>query len=183
MYGKNVQEICCWKLLSHTIELIFYNEGVADMIKGLYEAHLPVKNLEVSIAFYQRLGLELAWRDEGTAFFWIEKEKSWLGLWEGEEHKTPYHPSLRHIAFRVTYEDIKNSLKWLESLQVEAVPFGKRDSVAPFVRPNQGNASVYFKDPDGNSLELMCFIEVPDGLRHITEKLSFAEWEKLLEEN
>ncbi|WP_019638652.1 VOC family protein [Paenibacillus fonticola] len=149
------------------------------MIQGLYEAHLPVKNLEISMSFYSNLGLKLAWRDEDTAFFWIEEGLSWLGLWEGREHETPYHPSLRHIAFRVTYEDLKQSLAWLASIHVAAVPFGRRTSVEPFVRPNQGNASVYFDDPDGNSLELMCFVEVPKELKHITDKLSLAEWEKL----
>ncbi|MGC5325450.1 VOC family protein [Brevibacillus sp. SYSU BS000544] len=151
------------------------------MIKGLYEAHLPVKNLDVSIEFYKKLGLKLAWSDEKTAFFWIEEGKSWVGLWEGNEHQTPYHPSLRHIAFRVTYEDLKESLKWLSSIQVEAVPFGNRSSVEPFIRPYQGNASVYFNDPDGNSLELMCYVEVPDEFKKITNTLSFDEWEYLLE--
>ncbi|MET3830083.1 catechol-2,3-dioxygenase [Paenibacillus sp. DS2363] len=47
-----------------------------NMILGLYEAHLPVSNLHQSIEFYSKLGLELAWRDEDTAFFWIEKDKS-----------------------------------------------------------------------------------------------------------
>lgn len=150
------------------------------MIKGLYEAHLPVKNLEISIAFYQRLGLKLAWRDEDTAFFWIEEGTSWVGLWEGDEYQTLYHPSLRHIAFRVTYQDLKKSLKCLESIQIDAVPFGRRTSIEPFVRPNQGNASVYFNDPDGNSLELMCSVVVPNELKHITEKLSFEEWENLV---
>ncbi|MCM3670522.1 VOC family protein [Mesobacillus maritimus] len=150
------------------------------MIKGLFEAHLPVKHLETSINFYEKLGLKLAWRDENTAFFWIEEGKSWIGLWEGNEYKTEYHPSLRHIAFRVTYEDLKESLEWLDTLQVEAVPFGNRTTVEPFVRPNQGNASIYFKDPDGNSLELMCFVNVPEELRNMTEKLSFAEWENAL---
>lgn len=150
------------------------------MIEGLYEAHLPVKDLEVSIEFYRKLGLKFAWRDEDTAFFWIEEGKSWLGLWEGSEYETPYHPSLRHIAFRVSYQDLKESLKWLESIQVEPVPFGGRTSIEPFVRPNQGNASVYFDDPDGNSLELMCFVDVPNELKHITEKLSFKDWENLV---
>ncbi|MNP16553.1 fosfomycin resistance protein FosB [compost metagenome] len=136
--------------------------------------------MKESIEFYLKLGLELAWRDEDTAFFWIEKEKSWIGLWEGKQFSTPYHPSLRHIAFRVSYEDLKNSLNWFQELQIEAVPFGSRDSVNPFVRPNQGNASVYFDDPDGNSLELMCFIDVPDRLKNITDKLSIEEWELLL---
>ncbi|GAA0137232.1 VOC family protein [Paenibacillus sp. YSY-4.3] len=149
------------------------------MIQGLYEAHLPVKNLETSMAFYNKLGLKLAWRDEDTAFYWIEEGLSWLGLWEGSEHETPYHPSLRHIAFRVAYDDLKRSLDWLASIEVEAVPFGRRNTVEPFVRPNQGNASVYFNDPDGNSLELMCYVEIPDELKHITDKLSLDEWEKL----
>lgn len=150
------------------------------MILGLYEAHLPVSNLQLSIDFYSRLGLELAWKDEETAFFWIEKNKSWIGLWEGAEYKTPYHPSLRHIAFRVSYEDLKESLSWLRSIDIDAVPFGKRDSVNPFVRPHQGNASVYFNDPDGNSLELMCFIDVPENLKNVTGKLSIEEWESSL---
>ncbi len=150
-----------------------------SLIKGLYEAHLPVENLEFSIGFYLKLGLKLAWRDEDTAFFWIEKGKSWIGLWEGKEYKTPYHPSLRHIAFQVSYEDLKESLKWLESINVEVVPFGGRKSIEPFIRPYQGNASVYFNDPDGNSLELMCYVEVPNNLKHITDKLSFEDWEKL----
>ncbi|WP_242311249.1 VOC family protein, partial [Bacillus cereus group sp. BfR-BA-01331] len=106
--------------------------------------------------------------------------KSWLGLWEGNEYETRYHPSLRHIAFRVSYEDLKESLKWLDFIQVEAVPFGNRESTEPFIRPHQGNASVYFKDPDGNSLELICHIEVPNELKHITDKLSFVDWEKLV---
>jgi catechol 2,3-dioxygenase-like lactoylglutathione lyase family enzyme len=150
------------------------------MILGLYEAHLPVSDLNRSIKFYSGLGLELAWQDEDSAFLWIEKEKSWIGLWEGEEYKTTYHPSLRHIAFRVSYEDLKNSLRWLNAINVEPVPFGRRDSIQPFIRPNQGNASVYFNDPDGNSLELMCFINVPESMKTITDKLSIDEWEDLI---
>ena len=153
------------------------------MIQGLYEAHLPVSNLNKSIQFYLGLGLELAWKDEDTAFFWIEKEKSWIGLWQGEEYKTSYHPSLKHIAFRVSYEDLKNSLNWLQKNNIEPVPFGTRDSINPFVRPNQGNASVYFNDPDGNSLELISFIDVPECLKKTTDKLSIEEWEDLIKVN
>ena len=152
------------------------------MIKGLYEAHLPVSNLKRSIEFYQKLGLELAGQDEDTAFFWIEKKKSWLGLWESEENKLPYHPSIKHIAFRVDYSSMKKAVSWLHSKNITAVPFGGRESVEPFVRPNQGNVSVYFEDLDGNSLELMCFVDVPERLKNISEKLSLDEWENLLEE-
>ncbi|OWR32331.1 extradiol dioxygenase [Saccharibacillus sp. O23] len=152
------------------------------MILGLYEAHLPVSDLNRSVEFYAKLGLELAWRKGDIAFFWIEKEKSWLGLWEGDAYQTPYHPSLRHLAFRVSYEELKNSVKWLQDRDIEAVPFAEGDPIDPFVRPSQGNASVYFKDPDGNSLEFMCFVDVPDRLKSIPNKFSMTEWEKLLEE-
>lgn len=150
------------------------------MILGLYEAHLPVKDLEVSIPFYTRLGLKLAWRDQDTAFFWIEEGLSWLGLWEGEEYKVPYHPALRHIAFRVSYEELIRSVEWLQSVQIQPVPFGSRKTVEPFIRPYQENASVYFDDPDGNSLELMCHVDIPDQLKMITDKLSFEQWEKFI---
>jgi catechol 2,3-dioxygenase-like lactoylglutathione lyase family enzyme len=151
------------------------------MIKGLYEAHLPVSNIDNAIAFYQKLGLELAWRNDKTVFFWIEKNKTWVGLWEGKEVNTTYHPSLRHIAFRIDYEDMKNAVSWIESIGATPRPFGNRTSVEPFVRPYQGHACVYFNDPDGNSLELMSFIDVPEHLRTIEEKLSIEEWENLLE--
>ena len=53
------------------------------MIEGLYEAHLPVRDLERSIEFYERLGLQFDHQVEGRlAFLWIKKDKSWLGLWE-----------------------------------------------------------------------------------------------------
>ncbi|SDO48367.1 VOC family protein [Alkalicoccus daliensis] len=151
------------------------------MIKGLYEAHLPVSDLEQSIDFYQKLGLEIAWRNNSSAFFWIVKKESWLGLWEGEEYKTSYHPSLKHIAFTIDYEDMKNALAWLENKRVSIVPFGNRKSIEPFVRPYQGNASVYFEDPDKNSLEFMCYVDVPSHLKDVNDKLSILEWEELLE--
>ncbi|MGY4554631.1 catechol 2,3-dioxygenase-like lactoylglutathione lyase family enzyme [Bacillus thuringiensis] len=94
------------------------------MIKGIYEAHLPVSNLQQSIGFYEKLGLKLAWSDESTAFFWIEDGKSWLGLWAGSEYETKYHPSLRHIAFRVSYEDLKESLYWLPHFKLKLFRLG-----------------------------------------------------------
>ena len=85
------------------------------MIIGLYEAHLPVSNLKKSIEFYEGLGLKLAIRYEKTAFFWIVENNSWIGLWESDQSvNTNYHPSLRHIAFKVDFEDLKNAKQWLK---------------------------------------------------------------------
>ena len=44
------------------------------MIRGLYEAHLPVRNLKVSIPFYESLGLKLYKRGDNIAFFWIKRK-------------------------------------------------------------------------------------------------------------
>ncbi|MBO2536961.1 VOC family protein [Rummeliibacillus suwonensis] len=148
------------------------------MIEGIFEVHLPVRNLKRSIEFYKRLDLEFSWRDEETAFFWIEDKKSQLGLWEGKEVDTPYHPSLRHMAFRVSYEGLKNSVKWLNSIGIAPVPFSKGRTADPFIRPWSGHGSVYFQDPDVNSLELMCTVEVPEKLKNSHAKLSIDEWEE-----
>lgn len=128
------------------------------MIKGLYEAHLPVSNLGRSIEFYKNLNLDLAYQNEKLAFFWIEKGRSWLGLWETEQVNTPYHPSLRHIAFHVDLEDMQSAKNWLtqKGIQIKT-DFGFPPEKQPLVLPNppHAHAAIYFQDPDGNSLEFI----------------------------
>lgn len=149
------------------------------MIKGLFEAHLPVSNLDRSITFYKGLGLEIDHRvEDRLAFLWIEKDKSWLGLWETEKVEVEYHPSLRHIAFEVSLESLKDSVVWLKNRGYtprEAFGF---EPIEPFVMPheNYATAKIHFNDPDGNSLEFICKIENPNG---ITERMYLSEWEKL----
>ena len=63
------------------------------MIRGLYEAHLPVRDLKRSIEFYEGLGLQLDHKvEDNLAFLWIEKDKSWLGLWETEKWRLSIIP-------------------------------------------------------------------------------------------
>lgn len=148
-----------------------------SLIEGLYEAHLPVSDLERSRAFYAGLGLRQAWEDEDTVFFWIEEGKSWIGLWLAPELAAlPYHPAIRHAAFRVDWEGLLRSAAWLKARGIEPAPFGRQPDAAPFVRPHQANASIYFDDPDGNSLELMCSVEVPADWREHAGKIPAADW-------
>ena len=149
------------------------------MIKGLYEAHLPVKNLERSIAFYKQLELELAYRSDRLAFFWMEKGRSWLGLWEAKESELPYHPSIRHVAFEVEREDIEKAREWLKGKGIEVrTAFGFSPERQPLVLNNDphAHAAIYFNDPDGNSLEFIT------PLRLDTEEafnmMSLAEWKE-----
>ncbi|WIM37341.1 VOC family protein [Paenibacillus sp. PK4536] len=149
------------------------------MIKGLYEALLPVKDMNRSLAFYEKLGLEIAHHGESLSFVWIEKGVSWLGLWEGEQVNTPYHPSLRHIAFRVDYEDIKQAKEWLEAKGIAVREVFGFQPIAPIVLPNrpQAHTAIYFDDPDGNLLEFICPIELDTSDQE--QMMYLYEWEEL----
>ncbi|WP_171910626.1 VOC family protein [Rossellomorea aquimaris] len=147
------------------------------MIKGLYEAHLPVSDMQSSIEFYQKLGLELAYESEKVSFVWIEKGKSWLGLWEADQVNIPYHASIRHIAFHVEAEDIIKAKGWLKERGIEVrEAFGFSPERQPLVLPNnpQAHACLYFKDPDGNSLEFIA----PLRLDHVEEfeMMTLEDW-------
>jgi len=149
------------------------------MIQGLYEAHLPVSDMEASIHFYQKLGLELAYTSEQLAFLWIEKGKSWLGLWKCDQVKLPYHPSIRHIAFHVDLEDIVKAKAWLKERGIEVREvFGFSPERQPLVLPNnpQAHAALYFCDPDGNVLELISPLRI--DVEEAFEMMELDDWYK-----
>ena len=152
------------------------------MIEGLYEAHLPVRDLSRSIAFYEGLGLELDHQaGDGLAFLWIVKNKSWLGLWQCEQVELDYHPSIRHIAFQVSIENLKQSVTWLaERGHTPREAFGFKP-IEPFMMPHAeyAHAKIHFNDPDGNSLELIAKM---DNLHGLTERMYLSEWERMNEE-
>ncbi|MED2186007.1 VOC family protein [Bacillus wiedmannii] len=150
------------------------------MIKGLYEVHLPVSNLKSSIKFYENLGLEFNHSvEDKIAFLWIEKDKSWLGLWETDKVELEYHPSIRHIAFQVTLDDLKNSVKWLKDKGYEPREAFGFEPHEPFVMAHNdyAHAKIHFNDPDGNSLELICKLENP---HKITKRMYLSKWERYL---
>ncbi|MGE7768508.1 VOC family protein [Peribacillus sp. NPDC096540] len=151
------------------------------MIKGLYEAHLPVSNLNRSIEFYEGLGLQFDHKvEDRLAFLWIEKDKSWLGLWETDKVEVEYHPSIRHIAFQVTLEDLKNSVVWLKNKGYKPRAAFGFDPIEPFVMPHEeyAHAKIHFNDLDGNSLELICKLENP---KKIKKRMYLSEWEQINE--
>lgn len=149
------------------------------MIKGLYEAHLPVSNLADSMEFYKKLGLEFAFQNDKLAFFWIVKGQSWLGLWETDKVETPYHPSLRHLAFQVDIEDIQSANEWLEQKGIEVRPaFGFSPEEQPLILPNNphAHAAIYFHDPDGNSLELIAPLRL--DVEEKFDMIAMKDWGK-----
>ncbi|MFJ7746934.1 VOC family protein [Peribacillus sp. NPDC097295] len=117
-----------------------------------------MKHIYLYQTFYELLELELAYRNETLAFFWIEKGRSWLGLWETDKVQTLYHPSLRHVALHVDKKDIEHAKEWLgDKGIVIKTAFDFPPDMQPLVLPNtpHAHADIYFQDPDGNSLELI----------------------------
>jgi lactoylglutathione lyase len=83
------------------------NSNQSVPIKGRFETHLTVSDLQRSIDFYRdKLGLQLALKvsDRNAAFFWIgDSRRSMLGLWS--IGSAPLGLTL-HIAFDVNIRDL-----------------------------------------------------------------------------
>lgn len=144
------------------------------MIKGLYETHVQVSNLENATEFYTKvLGLEFAHKDETRpiVFLWIGKNKeSMLGLWEQKENL-----QTRHFAFTADKEDILNySVEFLKNKDLKPYNFLKDGNVQPMVFAWMPALAIYFNDPDGNQLEFISILE-GDGKPELGV-LSYEEW-------
>ena len=145
------------------------------MIKGLYETHLFVEDLEKSINFYQNvLGLTKCGynSDRRVAFFWIgEPKQAMLGLWE----KPKAEIDIRHFAFNCEMEDVLyKSVEFLKSKGLKPYNFLKDGIEKPMVFSWMPAISIYFKDPDGHELE---FIAVLDGeAKPELGVISYEEW-------
>jgi lactoylglutathione lyase len=148
------------------------------MIKGLYETHLFVEDLETSINFYKNiLGLEQCHYEAGrrVAFFWIGKPKeAMLGIWE----KPNAEIDKRHFAFRCDVEDVLNkSVEFLKERNLKPFNFLKDTTERPMVFAWMPAISIYFTDPDGHTLE---FIAVLDGKpRPEMGVIPYGEWVEL----
>lgn len=145
------------------------------MIKGLYETHLFVEDLERSIDFYENiLGLVCCHRERErrVAFFWIgEPKEAMLGVWE----KTKEQIEKRHFAFRCESEDILNkSIPYLRERNINPYNFLKDGTDRPMVFAWMPAVAIYFTDPDGHYLEFIGILE-GEG-RPELGIISYEEW-------
>ena len=146
------------------------------MIRGLYETHVQVSNLENSIRFYTEvLGLKLAHMDKTRpiAFLWIGEGKEFmLGLWEQKENLQP-----RHFAFSSSQEDLLNySVDFLKNKDLKPYNFLKDGIDEPMVFAWMPALAIYFNDPDGNQLEFISILE-GEGKPELGV-ISYEEWMK-----
>ena len=126
----------------------------------LFEAHLIVANLDVSIAFYRdRLGLELAHvaPERRTAFFWVgARGNSMLGLWQagaGPQKTTS------HIAFATAVDEVIAAPERLRSAGIVALDFDGQPTQEPVVLAWMPALAAYYHDPDGHLLEYIAMLD------------------------
>jgi len=153
----------------------------AAFLRGLFEAHLHVLDLERSMRFYEDvMGLELGRheRERRAAFYWIGKDRStMLGLWEAPPwvaDVTSNIVRMQHIAFAVGLEDMNGVIHNIKQKRIELRNFFGEITDEPSVFGWMPAASIYFHDVDGHLLEFIARIDhepMPDiGI------VSLSEW-------
>ncbi len=148
------------------------------IIKGLFETHFYVEDLERSIDFYgNTLELEQCYFEEErrAAFFWIGEPKQFmLGLWEKPKEQI----DIRHFAFSCDPDWVLNeSIDYLKSRNLSFRNFLKDGTERPMVFAWMPAISIYFDDPDGHSLE---FIGILEGKgKRAAGIISYEEWMKI----
>jgi lactoylglutathione lyase len=129
-------------------------------IRGLFETHLTVTDLERSIGFYRDVvGLPLAIEipERNVAFFWIGgRGHAMLGLWS--LGSAPMGLTL-HLAFEVALDDLLNAPETLEARGVTPLSFFGTETREPSVIGWMPAASLTFRDPDGHLLEYLTMLD------------------------
>jgi lactoylglutathione lyase len=134
----------------------------AMSVRGLFETHLTVADLQRSVAFYRDVvGLPVALEvpERGAAFLWIGKAgQSMLGLWS--IGSAPMGMQL-HIAFDMSLADVLAAPEHLRAQSVRPLSFFGEPATEPSVIGWMPAAAIYFRDPDGHMLEYLAMLEGP----------------------
>ena len=131
------------------------------MIKQLFETHVNVDYLERSMRFYEDvIGLELGLNEETRriAFYWIGGwGKTMLGVWEKPEDQV----QAQHFAFEVELEDMDKVIANLREHGIATRDFFGETTEMPSAFGWVPAVSIYFRDPDGHSLEYLAKLPGP----------------------
>src|SRR4051812_7773897 len=129
-------------------------------VRGLFEAHLTVSDMDRAVAFYRDVvGLVMAFevRERGAAFFWVGGPgEGMLGLWS--LGSAPMALSL-HVAFTAGLPDVLAASGRLRALDVTPLSFFGAETEEPSVIGWMPAAAVYFRDPDGQQLEYLAMLD------------------------
>ena len=137
-------------------------ETIADHVevRGLFETHLTVSDLERSLGFYRDVvGLPVALQipERNAAFLWVgEPGHSMLGLWS--LGSAPLGLVL-HVAFAAALDDVLDAPERLASQGIPPLSFFGVETAEPSVIGWMPAAAVYFRDPDGHQLEYIAMLD------------------------
>jgi catechol 2,3-dioxygenase-like lactoylglutathione lyase family enzyme len=131
-------------------------------VTSLFEAHLPVRDVARSVAFYRDiLGLAVAYDDaeRGVAFVWAGAPGgAMLGLWS--LGTAPMGMRL-HVAFAAELDEVLRAPAALSAAGVTPRSFFREETREPSVIGWIPAAAVYFEDPDGHMLEYLAMLDEP----------------------
>ncbi len=122
-------------------------------VKSLGEVALRVNNLPEMTRFYQEvLGLEVLGAFGSAVLLRIADDfgghTQVLGLFDRSVPVGPEHTTVDHIAFTIALGDFES-----ERQRLEALGFNVELKNHDWVRWR----SLYFRDPEGNQVELVCY--------------------------
>src|SRR5215216_1255419 len=151
-------------------------KGSAPMILGLFETHIDVADLDRACRFYgETLCLEhgLLDQERRVAFYWVgPRGESMLGLWE----KPAAQIRPQHFAFRASIEDVlTRAVPYLKERNLDPSNFLNDGSERPMVFGWMPALAIYFRDPDGHSLEFIAML--PHEPRPDLGAVSWEEWQ------
>lgn len=126
---------------------------MATAVRALGEVALRVNDLDKSQAFYAEvIGLQLMRRFEQAAFFRIADgyagHTAVLALFDRKTSVGQAHSTVDHLAFTISQSDYDAERARLERLGLE-VEVKEHEWVHW--------RSLYFHDPEGNRVELVCY--------------------------
>lgn len=147
------------------------------MIQGLFETHINVTDLERSVAFYRdvmELAVAYEQPERKVTFFWIGGHNQFmLGVWEVPADQI----QRQHFAFRISVDDMRHVKQHLLDKGLSPRNFLNDETQDPMVFAWMPAVAIYFKDPDGHSLE---YIAPLDGEpRPELGVIAWDEWERL----
>lgn len=124
-------------------------------IKGLGEVSIRVNDLDAMYKFYEEVvGLKVLRREESFVFFKIAEgyggHSQNLALFEASEELSEEKTTLHHIALNIALEDYESEKRRLEGLGLK---------VNATVHEWLHVCSLYFHDPEGNTLEFVSYDE------------------------
>jgi lactoylglutathione lyase len=143
-------------------------------VDRIFEAHLTVRNVALSTAFYRdRLGLEVAHvSPERVAFLWAGgRGRTMLGLWAAGA--APQHVT-GHVAFATTVANVVAAPALLERSGITPLDFDGRPTAEAVVLAWMPAAAVYFRDPDDHLLEFVAMLD--DEPRPERGVVTWSDW-------